>query len=237
MLRTVIVDDERLARRDLRGLLAGSSEVTVVGEAETVRAAVDVIRATEADAVFLDVQLGTELGFDLLPELPPGTKVVFVTAFDRYAIRAFEQNAVDYLLKPVVPQRLTEALRRLQNPRDEPTTSERLAYDEFLFLRVDGRMRFIKVRSVAAVVAEGSECKLWLADGEIVSVRKGIGDWAERLPAPYFARIHRGTIVNLDYVERVEDWSHGSHLVYVKGFKKPVTMSRRSATKVRARIG
>src|SRR5215217_7022642 len=97
----------------MRALLAGHAEVTVVGEAETVATAAEVVRATEADVVFLDVQLEGELGFDLLPLLEPGVAVIFVTAHDRYAVRAFEQHALDYLLKPVQRERIAGAIARL----------------------------------------------------------------------------------------------------------------------------
>lgn len=237
MLRAVIVDDERLARRELRELLGAIPDVDVVGEAETVRAAAEVIRVTDADAVFLDVQLGEESGFDLLPQLAPEVQVVFVTAFEQYAIRAFEQNAVDYLLKPVAPQRLTAALSRLSNRPTATPVAEPLSYDDFLFARVNGRMHFIKVRHIAAVVAKGNDSAVWLPNGARVQLRKSISEWAARLPQPYFMRTHRGAIVNLEYVERVEDWSRSSHLLYVRGFKEPVHMSRRYAADIRARMG
>ena len=237
MLRVVIVDDERLARRELRDLLGASPEVAVVGEAENVRAAAEMIRVTDADAVFLDVQLGNESGFDLLPHLAPDIQVVFVTAFEQYAIRAFEQNAVDYLLKPVAPQRLAAALARLADRSESEQPPEPLTYEDFLFARVNGRMHFIKVKHIAAIVAKGNESTVWLANGTRVHLRKSISEWASRLPAPYFMRTHRGAMVNLEYVERVEDWSRSSHLLYVRGFREPVHMSRRYAAEIRARMG
>lgn len=237
MPRVVIVDDERLARRELRELLGAMPDVAVVGEAENVRAAAEMIRVTDADAVLLDVQLGDESGFDLLPHLAPDIQVVFVTAFEQYAIRAFEQNAVDYLLKPVAPQRLAAALARLAEPSPAGSPAEPLSYDDFLFARVNGRMHFIKVKHIAAVVAKGNDSAVWLTSGTHVHLRKSIGEWAARLPQPWFMRTHRGAIVNLEYVERVEDWSRSSHLIYVRGFKEPVHMSRRYAAAIRARIG
>ena len=205
MHRVVIVDDERLARRELRSLLDAHPSMAVVGEAETVPTAAEVVRATEADVVFLDVQLGSELGFDLLPLLEPGVAIIFVTAHDRHAVRAFESNALDY--------------------------------DEFLFLRIDGRMRFLKLRSVAAIVAQSDHTTLTLAGGEQVRVRKPIGEWEARLPAHQFVRIHRSTIVNIDYVDRIDDWFHAAHLVHVRGTREPLHMSRRYAAALRDRFG
>ena len=239
MLRAVIVDDERLARREVRALLAAHPDVTVVGEAETVATAAEVARATDADLVFLDVQLEGELGFDLLPLLEPEVAVVFVTAHDQYAVRAFELNALDYLLKPIARERLAHALARLRTEPalEVPAAGELLSYDDFLFLRVDGRMRFLKLRHVAAIEAQDDHTVLRLSDGEAVRVRKPIAIWAARLPSHQFVRIHRSAIVNIDHVERVEDWSHSSFLVRVRGSPASLRMSRRHATALRERFG
>src|SRR5687768_17704588 len=237
--RVVIVDDERLARRELRSLLDAHASMTVVGEAETVPTAAEVVRATEADVVFLDVQLGSELGFDLLPLLEPGVSVIFVTAHDRHAVRAFESNALDYLLKPVSKARLARAVDRLGEHEASAVASPSapLDYDEFLFLRIDGRMRFLKLRSVTAIVAQSDYTTLTLAGGGHVRVRKPIGEWEARLPAHQFVRIHRSAIVNIDYVERIDDWFHAAHLVHVRGSPEPLHMSRRYAAALRDRFG
>jgi two-component system LytT family response regulator len=116
-LRALIVDDERLARKELRSMLSERPEIIVEGEAETVAEAAELIRAEEPDIVFLDVHMHGESGFDLLDKVDVTFKVIFVTAFDAYAIRAFEVNALDYLLKPVNPERLARAVERLCEKR------------------------------------------------------------------------------------------------------------------------
>lgn len=238
MHRVVIVDDERLARRELRSLLEAHPSMTVVGEAETVPTAAEVVRATEADVVFLDVQLGTELGFDLLPLLEPEVAIIFVTAHDRHAVRAFESNALDYLLKPVSKARLARAVDRLgDHDESEAPATTPLDYDEFLFLRIDGRMRFLKLRVVTAIVAQSDHTTLKLVGGEEVRVRKPIGEWEARLPMHQFVRIHRSAIVNIDYVERIDDWFHAAYLVHVRGSREPLHMSRRYAAALRDRFG
>lgn len=240
MHRAVIVDDERLARREMRALLASHTEISVVGEAETVATAAEVVRATEADVVFLDVQLEGELGFDLLPLIDPDVAIVFVTAHDRYAVRAFELHALDYLLKPVQRARMADAVARLGTAEasSEPSPSvTSLGYDDFLFLRLDGRMRFVKLRHLTAIVARDDHTLLRLANGETLCVRRPIGHWEARLPAQQFVRIHRSALVNVDYVERVEDWSHGTFVVHVRGSREPLRMSRRHATALRERFG
>ena len=236
--RAVIVDDERLVRRELRALLAAHPEVAVVGEAETLRAAADVVRAAEADVLFLDIQLGAESGLDLLPMLDRPVDVVFVTAYDRYAVRAFELHALDYLLKPVAPARLAAAVERLGRPAaPAPLAPAGLGPDDYLFLRTGAGMRFVRVRQVAAVLADGDHTALRLAHGEAVHVRRPMREWEGRLPAPPFMRVYRGAIVNLEYVERVDEWSHATYLLRVRGLAEPLQMSRRYAAELRDRLG
>ena len=232
--RAIIVDDERLARLELRTLLAAhTTEVTIVGEADSLTKATDLLRQLEPDLVFLDVQLGRESGLDLIPSLDPETLVIFVTAFDRYAVRAFEVNALDYLLKPVAPERLARAIARLGASASAASTTERLTYQDRLFLRLNDRMGFLAVSEIAAIMADGDSATIRLRNGELLSVSKSLGDWEQRLPEREFVRVHRSAIVNLDAVARVEEWSHRSFLLYLKGLKEPVAMSRRYAAKVR----
>jgi two-component system LytT family response regulator len=236
----VIVDDERLARRELRTLLqeAHAGRIRVVGEAASVEEAAKLVRATDPDAVFLDIHLGEESGLDLLPAIGEDTHIVFVTAYDRYAIRAFEVNALDYLLKPVVPERLAETVERLESRT--PAAEERpgpLAYEDRMFLRLDERRRFLRVGDIVAAVADRDSSILHLPDGEKARASRSLKEWEDRLPDRSFVRIHRSTIVNLEHVERLEDWTHGSYLVYLHGTREPFRMSRRFAARVRARLG
>ena len=233
MRTAIIVDDERLARRELRAMLeeAHASAVRVVAEAESVRAAAELVRTCDADVVFLDVQLAGESGLDLLPLIDASVAVVFVTAFDQYAVRAFEVNALDYLLKPVAPARLARAVERLATPNDSaaPRAAPRLDYADRLFLRLDDRMGFVKVAEIVSVVSDGDYSVVRLASGRTRRARKPLREWEARLPDSAFARVHRSTIVNLEFVERVEEWSHFSYHLYLRGLAEPVTMSRRYA--------
>jgi two-component system LytT family response regulator len=237
----VIVDDERLARRELRTLLeeGHSTEVHIVGEAASVEEAARKIHATDADLVFLDITLGRESGFDLLPLLGEDVDVVFVTAHDQYAVRAFEVNALDYLLKPVVPGRLAIAVQRLSGPAPAaPAAARRLDYDDRLFLRLDERRRFVRVSEIMAIESDGDNSYLHLAPRPSrARAAKPLREWEERLPERHFVRIHRSTIINLDFVDRVDEWSHGSVMVFLRGIQEPFTMSRRYGARVRDRLG
>ena len=237
----IIVDDERLARRELRTLLeeAHAEQVHVVGEASSVVAAARLVHATDADVVFLDIQLAGETGMDLLPLLGADVDVVFVTAYDEYTLRAFEVNAVDYLLKPVVPERLANTVSRLAAAQPVVAASrEPIGYDDRLYLRLGDERAFVRVRDIMAIEAEGDRSTLLL--GPHLSRKpsnKSLREWEQRLPDRQFVRIHRSTIVNLDYVERLESWSHASQLVYLRGLPEPLTMSRRFGARLRERFG
>jgi two-component system LytT family response regulator len=236
----IIVDDERLARRELRRLLEdGHADVVrVVGEAESVRTAAELVRTMDADLVFLDVQLAGESGLDLLERLDPTVSVIFVTAFDQYAVRAFEVNALDYLLKPVAPDRLARAVRRLDRRDAAPASPAPLSLgsQDRLFVRFDDRMGFLTVGSIIVIAADGDYSTVHTADGRSARLRKSLREWEARLPSGTFARIHRSTICNLDFVERVEEWSHLSYHLYLRGLREPLLMSRRYAARVRAKL-
>ena len=235
----VIVDDERLARRELRTLLEEHSDlVHIVGEADSVASAARIAQATDADVVFLDIQLAGETGMDLLPLLGGDVDVVFVTAFDEYTLRAFEVNALDYLLKPVAPERLGVTVRRLAAAQPPPPIAALVTYDDRLYLRLGEERAFIRVRDIMAIEAEGDASTLLLAPQFARKPSgKSLREWEQRLPAGHFVRIHRSTIVNLEHVERIEPWSHAGQLVYLRGLREPLAMSRRFGARLRKRFG
>jgi two-component system LytT family response regulator len=236
----VIVDDERLARRELRTLLeeAHADQVHVVGEAASVSDAARLVNATDADVVFLDIQLSGETGMDLLPLLGADVDVVFVTAYDAYTLRAFEVNALDYLLKPVAPERLAVTVDRLAASQQAAPTREAVTYEDRLLLRLGEERAFVRVRDIIAIEADGDGSTLRLAPQmNRKSSSKSLREWEQRLPDRHFVRIHRSTIVNLEYVERLETWSHASQHVYLRGLKQPLTMSRRFSARLRDRFG
>ena len=235
--RVVIVDDERLARSELRSLLAEHPELEIVGEADSVSAAADVIAREKPDVVLLDIQLGAETGFDLLELIEPEPAIIFVTAYERHALRAFEVNALDYLLKPVMPERLAAALERLEAPRPEVAPAGPLDYEDRLLLRLDDHLAFLRVDAIKYVEAAGDYSYVHTSDGKRRLVHKPLKEWENRLPDNYFLRIHRSTIVNMEHVHRLEPWSNYSYLVYVGGVDEPLVMSRRYAGKAKDRLG
>ena len=226
--RTIIVDDERLARNQLRDLLSHFENIKVIAEADSVPSAVKIVNDLQPELIFLDIQMPGESGFDLLQQINSLPKIVFVTAYDQYAIRAFEVNALDYLLKPINPQRLTQAVVRLSVDRQESAeTVKPLEYDDHLFIAVGERADFIKVSSIVCIRADGVYSEILANDGRKLVLHKSLKQWLKQLPAKHFAQIHRSTVINLENVERVEQWFNYSYQVYLQNIKEPLVMSRR----------
>ncbi len=234
-LRTILVDDERLARRELRQMLAEFPHVEVVGEADCVDAAVDLIRREEPDVVFLDVQMPEHSGFELLDRVDVTFKVIFATAFDAHAIRAFEVNALDYLLKPISPDRLARAVERLAAPAAEPAL-RKLDYSDRIFLTAGERPVLLKVDTIAFIRAAGDYSEVHTSDGRTLFVQKALREWEERLPENFFSRVHRSTIVNVERIERIDETATRAYVVRLQGTSEPIAMSRRYAGELRARF-
>lgn len=236
-LRAIIVDDERLARRELRSMLGEHKVIEIIGEAENVSQAIDLIQRELPDVLFLDIQMPGESGFELLDRIEVKFKLIFVTAFDAYALRAFEVNALDYLLKPINPVRLARAIERLCTTSMLPIQSVRkLEYQDRLLLEIDRYSKFIKVESILFINAAVDYSEVFTIDGQKLMVRKSLKEWEERLPQKYFARIHRSTIINLDYIERIENWFQHSHQVYLRNVEKPFVISRRYVAKLKLKF-
>jgi len=236
--RAVIVDDERLARRELAYLLQNHPEIEVAGEAGSVKEAALVVESLRPDLLFLDIQMPRESGFDLFERTCVGAEVVFVTAHDEFAVRAFEVNALDYLMKPVNPERLRQAVDRFlrRGPKAGPAPRS-LAYEDTIFVPVGRAPRFVKLSSLVCILAEGDYSRLVGVTGSIGLVLKSMKEWEALLPERHFCRIQRSVIVNCERVERFEPWFNSSYQVYLQHLPQPFTMSRRLARRFRARFG
>lgn len=241
ILTAAIVDDERLARLELRSLLAEHPEIHVVGEADSIQAAVALIAETAPDVVFLDIQMPGESGFDLFERTKAAFQTVFVTAHNQHALRAFEVNALDYLLKPIHPDRLAETVHRLveegKENETEPSRPRKLEYDDRLFLGSAGRFSFLKIGTIRFISGAGEYSQVVTTDGKTVLTEKPLREWEERLPEKFFMRIHRQTVVNLDCVTHIEQGVGGTLLLFVSGQSEPLAVSRRGAAKLKERFG
>ena len=233
----IIVDDERLARAEMKRLLADHGEVSVAGEAEDIAGAIHLIREKRPDVVFLDIQLSNENGFSLLEQVDRTFKVVFVTAFDAFAVRAFAINALDYLLKPVNPERLAAAIARLGEERAEKKArTTPLKEDDRILLEVGRRAAFVKVRDISCITAAGDYAEVVTSAGQTYLHETSLKEWESRLPVESFLRIHRQTLVNLDEVERIEIGPARDLQVVLKRGDRPFAVSRRHAAELRRRF-
>ncbi len=236
--RALIIDDERLARKELNSMLAGYDNIIVVGQADDVPSAIKAIRKLEPDVVFLDIQMPGASGFDLLDQMDLKAKIIFVTAFDEYAIRAFEANALDYLLKPVHPNRLQRSIERLAEKETSKLEALRkLKYDDRLFLIIDNQYKFLKINTILSISAAGDYSVVMTENCKKELALKSMKEWERRLPENYFCRIHRSTIINMEYIDHLEKWFNYSFRVYLKGVEQPFILSRRFVSKLKNRFG
>jgi two-component system LytT family response regulator len=240
-MRALIIDDEAPARAALRGLLRDRPEITLVGEADTMVGAERRLGLNDYDLVFLDVQLRGGTGFDLLPSVRPEARVIFVTAFDQFAARAFEVNALDYLIKPVRPQRLEDALRRVTVPPPEPTASATpaaaLTPSDLTYLKMgNGTTRFVALADLALIASNENYSEAHLGDGTRLFVRRTMKSWEESLPATHFVRVHRTAIVNLARYRGSKRESYETTLLHLDGLAEPVKASFRYLPELRERL-
>ncbi|MCX6175743.1 MAG: LytTR family DNA-binding domain-containing protein [Ignavibacteriales bacterium] len=235
--KAIIVDDEKLALLDLKNVLSTFGEIEIVGEANTVDSAVMLINKLHPNLVFLDIQLRGESGFDLINKIDFELDFVFVTAYDKYAIRAFEVNAQDYLLKPVSAERIYQTIDKLTNRALKESESFRqLDYEDVIFLMLNNKYRFLKIDSIAAITSDADYTFVHIIDKTHSITRKTMREWESRLPENHFCRIHRETIVNLGCISKIDDSFSNSYKVFLKGFEKPFLMSRRYAAKIKEKF-
>ena len=207
-MKAIIVDDERLARMEMRRLLAAHADVQIVGEAADVASAKAMIEELTPDLVFLDIQMPDGTGFDVLGQLIDAPNVIFTTAFDTYAMQAFEANALDYLLKPIEPKRLALALQKIGN--EQPSAPERpVQRDSKIFIKDGERCWFVKLEAITLLESEGNYTRVYF-EGNRPLLLRSLGQLEQRLDPALFFRASRRHIVNLDYVANVSPSSTGA---------------------------
>jgi len=234
-MKILLIDDEPAARQFLRLALAEHPTAEIAGEAGTMNEARVELARTDYDLVLLDIQLRGGSGFDLVPCVRAEARIVFVTAYDQHALRAFAVNALDYLLKPIDPARLTEALQRASGALRPPAIS--FAPDDVVHVKTGtGTTRFISVASIALITTSDNYTELTLADGARHFVRRTLKSWEEALPAATFVRVHRHAIVNLTHLRRSDRATDETTLLTLAGVTEPVRASFRYARDLRARL-
>jgi two-component system LytT family response regulator len=233
VLRVVIVDDERLARQAVRRLLATHATVEIVGEAESLIGAAAAIEQHQPDLVFLDIELGSEGdGFSLLASLTRPPIVVFVTAYAEYAVEAFAVNAVDYLLKPVEPERLAESLTRAQRQLERAAPNAGAATG-VIALRTPKQTVLTPPDDIAALRADGDFTHVFVADQPALMILRTLGHFESLLPSPPFLRLGRSLIINRDRLRKVETPSRAGARLTLHGIAEPVVVGRAAAQRLR----
>jgi two-component system LytT family response regulator len=239
-MKALLIDDERLARNELRRLLAAFPEITIAGEAANAKQAREQLVALRPDLVFLDVQMPGETGMEFLESLePPVPHVIFTTAYDEFAVKAFELNALDYLLKPVDPARLAGAIEKLHAKLSgaAPAKSiarDRLAAEDKVFVREGDRCWFVEVKSIRLLESEGNYTRVHFENAQ-PQLFRSLNAMEERLDPKYFFRANRREIINLAWIDKIEPWFSGGLLVHLKGGAK-VELSRRQAQEFREKM-
>ncbi len=225
-MKALIVDDERLARAELRRLLAAHPDVEVVGEAAHADEAVAKIGELVPDLLLLDIQMPGRDGFELLESLDVAPSVIFTTAFDAHAVRAFEVSALDYLLKPIDPARLADALRRVRESLGPLPSIDRL------FVRDGDRCWFVRLSEVGVIESEGNYARLEIPGQPMVA--RSLAYLEARLQ-PAFFRASRKHLVNLKLVDRIESGPGGGLVLIMPGGRE-IEMSRRAAQRFRTKM-
>jgi two-component system, LytTR family, response regulator len=238
-VKALLIDDERLARNELRRLLAPFPEIRIVGEAANAKQAREQMEALRPNLLFLDVQMPGETGMEFLESLePPAPQVIFTTAYDEFAVKAFELNAIDYLLKPVDPARLAEAVGRLERPKTpgkaKPAPEGRLLEKDKVFVREGERCWFVEVGQIRLLESEGNYTRVHFGDAQ-PQLFRSLNAMEERLDPKYFFRANRRQIINISWIAGIEPWFSSGLLVQLKGGAK-VELSRRQAQDFRERM-
>ena len=238
MIRTLIVDDERLARKELKNLLGNYKEIEVVDEAMNADEAFNKIEELNPDLLFLDIQMPGKTGFELLEMLESAPLVVFTTAYDEYAIKAFDVNALDYVIKPIQEDRLRDAIEKVKNrlttkPASKAEKSEekgdKLGPNDQVFVKDGDKCWFVRLSKVRLFESDGNYIKVYF-DGHRPMIHKSLNALDERLDDKVFFRANRKHMINLNWVDNIEPWFNGGLMVTLQGGEK-VEVSRRQATR------
>ncbi len=245
-MKAIIVDDERLARKELSSLLEDYNDIEIIGEASNADEAADKIEELKPDVLFLDIQMPEKTGFDLLEMLTVVPKVIFTTAYDDFALKAFEINAFDYLLKPINPKRLEETLKKLKTyfekekkvkkddaPQEEDTPEKLLGTDQ-VFVKDGEKCWFVKLADIRLFESDGNYVKVYF-DTFRPLIHRSLNALDERLDDKMFFRASRKFIINLKWIEKIEPWFNGGLMVSLKGGQK-IEISRRQAAKFKDKL-
>jgi len=232
-MKALIIDDERLARKELLSLLEDYKQIEVVGEAANADEAFEIINKLNPDLLFLDIQMPGKTGFQLLEMLDSVPSVIFVTAYDEYALKAFEVSAIDYLLKPIQSERLSEAIRKVskftQDKDDSGRNTQKLKLTDRVFVKDGDRCWFVSLSDIRLFESDGNYIKVYF-DNFKPMIHKSLNALDDKLDQKSFFRASRKHIINLSWLDSIEPWFNGGLMAKLKGGEK-IEVSRRQAAK------
>ncbi len=236
IIKTIIIDDERLAREELKSLLKQFEEIDIIGEAKNGEEGIQLIKELKPDLIFLDISMPGMTGFEMIKQLDEIPKVIFVTAYDEFALKAFETNALDYILKPVDPTRLQEALKKLNQKEDDFSSTDegnlsrknrKLTLSDSVFIKDGEKIWFIELSKIRMLKSDGNYVKVHF-DTHRPLVLRSLSSFEERLDPEFFFRANRKFIINIKWISSIENWFNGGLMVELKEGEK-VEISRRQA--------
>lgn len=235
-IKAVIVEDSRLARNELKELIKNHPEIQIVGEAENVDLGFELINTAQPDLLFLDINMPEKDGFALLEMLDNVPITVFTTAFDEYAIKSFEYNALDYLLKPINPKRFAQAIEKVNTNLIEKAekSEKKLALDNQIFIRDGEKCWLVKISDIYLFEVDGNYTKVFFQNEKAI-INKSLNQIEEKLPEKYFFRANRNQIANVQYIGKIETWFSGNLLAELPSGIK-VEISRRQASNFKERL-
>lgn len=234
MISALIVEDSRLARRELTELLKVFPQIDIVGEAGGGEQALSMIRELNPDLIFLDIHLPGMSGFEILEQLESVPAVIFTTAYDQYSLQAFEYNTIDYLLKPIVPERLELALHKaeaLLNKVQQPVKREKLTINDRIFVRDGGKCWFVTLSDIRLFESKGNYTQIHF-EGNSPLILKSLQQVEDSLDDQQFTRVNRQQIVNVKFITDVTDWL-GGRLKLTIGNTETVEVSRRQVNRIK----
>ncbi|MBI1223313.1 MAG: response regulator [Bacteroidetes bacterium] len=228
---TIIVEDSDIYRKVLEEIVRSNKDLDLIASTGDFEEAKVILETMIPDLILLDIEIGSMTSFDLIPFINPQCRIVFVTSHPDYAVKAFEISAVDYLVKPVTMERLNQAINRFKitlegGNKDAGVSEEKFSMDQRVMVADDDRYTLIEVARIMYIEALGNYVQLFTGPETRLVTYGSIKNWVNRLPAKHFFQIHRSTIINLEFLERIEKYTNDTGRAYLKGKTEPLEISR-----------
>lgn len=230
---TVIIEDSPIYLKVLEELVRENKDLELIASTTDFIEGKTILQTMIPDLILLDVEIGDMTSFDLIPFINPQSRVIFVTSHIEYAVKAFEVSAIDYLVKPVTKQRLQQAIQRFKDSMEgvgsngiSDDSDEKFSMDQRIMVAADDRYVLIEVSEIMYIEALGNYVQIYIGPEKRLVTYGSIKNWSNRLPEKFFFQIHRSTVINLDFLERIEKYTNDTGRAYLKAKPEPLEISR-----------